>query len=299
MTESSTTYKQLNPLNKQNGLTLLELTIVLLIMMVLAGLVLPTFNEVPAYAQCTATKSTMKAIRDALLGDIAGGGYVDDMGSFPVSLNALLQSNYCSDRNYTNKKTCVAASETWQAEDIFSPVTGRGWRGSYLQESTIITVDNLAATTSYLTSTAYTNSIIVGVDPSTSPPITADLAESSILDSFSQGTAVPPLEPARRPIILQNPKNTPAIPPDVNTDCAPPTSGAVSSITYVLPAVPDASNIPDCIRLVSAGQNGILDTKLSDAAGAYRGDDLVLYLKISDPTAIAPKDDQTGCSLTD
>jgi ABC-type lipoprotein release transport system permease subunit len=73
----------------QLGLTLLELTIVLLIIMAMAGLILPSFNEVPAYAQCTATKSTMKAIRDALLGNVAGAGYVEDMGFFPVQFEPV------------------------------------------------------------------------------------------------------------------------------------------------------------------------------------------------------------------
>jgi hypothetical protein len=199
---------------------------------------------------------------------------VEDMGLYPVSLNALLQGNYCSDRDYTNKVACVAASETWQAEDVFNPVTKHGWRGSYLQESTIITIHNLADATRKFTSSSFVSPAIVGADPDVTPPIKGDLG---VLDSFSHGSAVLPLKPARRPIIIQIPPVPTATPP------IPP---------Y------------EYIRLVSAGQDGILQTAISvhpvPATGTTgRGDDLILYLKISDPTSILPKDDQTGCSLTD
>lgn len=226
----------------------------------MAGLILPSFNEVPAYAQCTATKSTMKAVRDALLGNVSGPGYVEDMGFYPVSLNALVQDSYCSDRAYTNSATCIAASETWQAEDPFSPVTNRGWRGSYLQESVALVATDLADGN-------FENPTIPALSHISPYLAVGDLA---ILDSFSHGGA-------RRPIIIQKP------PVPVTT---PPTD-------------PDKF-----VRLVSAGQDGVLQTALAvhpvPATGITgRGDDLILYLKISDPTSILPKDDQTGCSLTD
>ncbi len=272
MTESSITHQQLNPLNKQNGLTLLELTIVLLIMMALAGLVLPTFNEVPAYAQCTATKSTMKAIRDALLGNVAGVGYVDDIGDFPDSLTKLLLQNYCdADPSITGEPVttsmetaCTTASGTMQKQDKFNPVTDAGWRKPYMQEvATINTALDLDA--SFL-STTYVAPVIVD-------------KTVVVYDSFSHNQGV------RTPVIIQNPGID--SPTDGN-DCV---STDIAGI----------SDPNDCIRLVSAGANGVIDTPLADAKATVlnRGDDVILYLKISDPTAIAPEDDQTGCSLTD
>lgn len=266
----------------QHGLTLLELTIVLLILMALAGLTLPSFTEVPRYAQCTATKSTMKAIRDALLGNIDGPGYVADIGYFPTSLTALFTlPSYCSDRSITTAAACATASETWQPEDEFNPVTGKGWRGPYMQDVITIKATDLADGNFEDPTTVALSHI--------SPPIAP--GDAVILDSFAHGSV-------RRPIILQNPGDDAT--PDGN-DCSIDVTGGTDP--------------NECYRLVSAGANGVIDTKLADATGSdntvtppnsrTRGDDLILYLKIPDPTAITtdPDDttffnrDQTGCVL--
>lgn len=249
MTECSAKYPQLLSLNIQKGLSLIELTIVLLIMMALAGLILPSFNEVPAYAQCTATKSTMKAIRDALLGDISGGGYVDDMGEFPDSLTELFTPPppfSCSDPSKTDQASCETAGETWQSEKLFNPVTGMGWRGPYMQEVTTINASSVTGGNFDLTATPLTH-----IDP----PVVA--GDTGVLGSFVKNGV-------RRPIVIQN-----------------------STTNFV--------------RLVSAGRDGELSSPITDLTlvATVRKDDLVLYLKISDPTPIAAEDDQTGCSLTD
>lgn len=248
----------------QHGLSLLELTIVLLILMALASLTLPSFTEVPRYAQCTATKSTMKAIRDALLGGIDGPGYVADVGDFPATLDALfnMPANYCtSNPSIITLVACTADGGTWQTVTVYNPVTGRGWRGPYLQESIAVSI---ALTGNFALNTHVNPSI--------------NVADSIIPDSFSNGAGI------RNPIIIQNPGDDAV--PDGN-DCSVDVTGGTDP--------------NECYRLVSAGADGILDTPLADAnvSAATRADDLVLYLGISEPTAILPANDQTGCILTD
>ncbi len=247
----------------QQGLSLLELVIVLLILVALSGLVLPMFQETPKYAQCVATRSSMKAIRDAIMGNIDGPGYLADLGEFPVSIAALsTKTDYCvGDLTKTTPATCTAAGNTWKTLPVFNPVIGMGWRGPYLQDfstgsAAALTGGNFNATTHVL--------------PVINP------TDAVILDSFPHGAS------ARRPIVLQNPGDD--SPTDGN-DCSIDVAGAIS---------PD-----DCIRLVSAGSDGVLNTSLADAKASARGDDVVLYLKIADPSPVSPANDQTGCVLTD
>ena len=107
------------------GVTLIELTVVLLVLIALAGVTLPMFTGTPNYAQCVATDATMANIRDAIMGSGGMAGYRNDNRSFyegmpldsstltaPSSLNGLFI-------NTTNLP-------------LFNPTTQRGWRGPYI-----------------------------------------------------------------------------------------------------------------------------------------------------------------------
>lgn len=98
---------------RQLGLTLIELTVVLLILVAMAGLVVPNISGTSNMAECTATDATMAAIKNAIVGDFENPGYADDMKRNPVNMSELFNQG---------------------SQETFNPVTELGWRGPYLYQ---------------------------------------------------------------------------------------------------------------------------------------------------------------------
>ncbi len=109
--------------HSQYGLTLLELTVVLLVLIGLGGLMLPFVGGTGQYAQCTATEAGMRAIRDAIVGSFEQPGYFENMRRLPSPEDD--QTNF-SLQWLINQGT--GASK----QPEFNPVTERGWLGPYL-----------------------------------------------------------------------------------------------------------------------------------------------------------------------
>jgi type II secretory pathway pseudopilin PulG len=106
----------------QTGMTLLEITVVLLILIALAGMVVPYVNITSGTATCQATDATLQAVRQAIMGGAAGPGYyADTLGSYPKA------SQTSTDTAYNLKYLFEKGS--W---DEYNPKTGVGWRGPYL-----------------------------------------------------------------------------------------------------------------------------------------------------------------------
>ena len=113
-----------------HGVTLIELTVVLLVLIALAGVTIPMFSGTPSYAQCVATDATMANIRDAIMGSGGMAGYRNDNRSpyegmpldngttTPSSLNALFNN--------------TVASGVTTPIPSFNLTTQRGWRGPYI-----------------------------------------------------------------------------------------------------------------------------------------------------------------------
>jgi type II secretory pathway pseudopilin PulG len=104
----------------QSGMTLLEITVVLLVLIALAGLVVPYVGGTGGAAMCKATDATLQAVKQAIMGGAAGPGYyADTLGSYPAIDKASTGYNlkYLSERG------------SW---DDYNPKTGVGWRGPYL-----------------------------------------------------------------------------------------------------------------------------------------------------------------------
>ena len=105
---------------KARGMTLLELTVVLLILVALAGVVLPYTSGISQQAQCDATDASMVAIRNAIMGGgVVSGFYIDTLGNYPNKENG----------NNEYKLHYLFDKGNWRK---YNPKTKFGWNGPYL-----------------------------------------------------------------------------------------------------------------------------------------------------------------------
>lgn len=242
----------------QHGMTLIEISVVLLVLIALAGIAMPYFGNIGASAMCQATDATLQSVRQAIMGSTAGAGFYGDLlGELPrdkgvtdsYSLNYLLsRDNGLDDDGDSNLpssdgKTNVDPDDEWLA---FNSNSGVGWHGAYLMSG-----GKLSAVTAGELDDSFDK-----YDAITNPNGKAhinhrDTSINQVFDAWG------------RPIILQVP--------------------ATCSLS---------TNRLDCARLVSAGAgNGsaaaeaTIDTPKDDDTATARNDDRVLFLKISDPKA--------------
>lgn len=103
---------------KQAGMTLLEITVVLLILLALAGLAIPYIGGTSRKALCDATDVSMANIKRAIMDRY----YLDTLGFFPKDTRS-------STADYHLKYLYIQPSG-WNS---FDPDTQTGWRGPYLQ----------------------------------------------------------------------------------------------------------------------------------------------------------------------
>jgi type II secretory pathway pseudopilin PulG len=130
---------------RMRGLTLIELAVVLLILIALAGLLMPSVQNASGSAQCVATDASMVVIRDAILGTGGQPGYFSDMGSFPKHPDATTTTSSPFNLHYLFSdwnanadpvpNSCLKNGP--DAVDCvhlphYNPVTQRGWHGPYL-----------------------------------------------------------------------------------------------------------------------------------------------------------------------
>jgi type II secretory pathway pseudopilin PulG len=126
--------------NKETGVTLIELTVVLLILVALAGIAIPYISGTGSAAMCKATDVTMQNLKKVIMDRY----YLDTLGHFPsdkyaadYNLRYLFIRDDGLDNNgdtkidrVTNGGADIDTEDAWQP---FDPTTQTGWRGSYLQ----------------------------------------------------------------------------------------------------------------------------------------------------------------------
>jgi len=122
---------------KQTGMTLLEITVVLLILVALAGLAIPYVGGTSRQALCNATDVSMVNIKKAIM----EGYYQDMVGRFPQDLDGLaINTPPKYNLHYLFSKSSLDA--TPRVHQAFSPVTLTGWReGGYLQGGITLSAD--------------------------------------------------------------------------------------------------------------------------------------------------------------
>ncbi|MEZ6187111.1 MAG: prepilin-type N-terminal cleavage/methylation domain-containing protein [Planctomycetota bacterium] len=107
-------------LRAARGFTLTELVVVLLVLVAVAGIVVPTVGGLGEDSKRAATEASLVRVREALLGDASGAGYLADMdgltpGTPPVR-TLLLRDLFLQG-----------------AAPAYAPATRRGWNGPYLR----------------------------------------------------------------------------------------------------------------------------------------------------------------------
>jgi len=108
----------------EKGMTLIELTVVLLILIALAGLAIPYVGGTSRMALCQATDASMQAVKTAIMGGGANSGfYMDLLGFYPQDTrNAQDHADY-------NLRYLFEQPAGWNP---YNPKTAVGWRGPYL-----------------------------------------------------------------------------------------------------------------------------------------------------------------------
>ncbi|NOR69396.1 MAG: prepilin-type N-terminal cleavage/methylation domain-containing protein [Methylomarinum sp.] len=111
---------------KQRGMTLIELTVVLLILVALAGLAIPYVSGTSSKALCDATDISMANIKKVIMDRY----YLDTLGKFPATEGGIDYS-----LNY------LMTSGGWPN---FDPDSQIGWRGPYLQGAITLGTTNIS-----------------------------------------------------------------------------------------------------------------------------------------------------------
>jgi prepilin-type N-terminal cleavage/methylation domain-containing protein len=248
----------------QRGVTLLELSVVLLILVALAGLVAPYVGGIGSTASCQTTDATMHAVKEAIMGGTMGAGfYGDTLGQLPrdryfatgYNLNYLFTRDDGLDNDgdgnwpSSDGKTNVDPDDEWRA---YNAKTSMGWRGPYLQSGGAAVPASLG---NGFSDTVTTRKVHIAIDAN---------AGSQVLDAWG------------RPLVLQVPN--------------PASCDKLTNKT--------GTKAGECARLVSAGSGSGLDSNEADidtlidddtsTTGVIEDkrsmDDRILYLRIPTPT---------------
>lgn len=238
---------------KQQGFTLLELTVVLLLLIALTGVVLPYFASTAEETACQATDATLAALREAIVGGASGPGYSNDLQNRLPYYRDAGGNESCADDTATggtpryhlhflvSTSTFGSSAKSLCPKSLqsFHPSLTLGWRGPYAKGAAKL---------------FHPESLDDRFDDFDYVHIkhTTDHREDLyFLDQFRW----------RAPVVLQVPPAT--------ADC---------------PTHLGAGDGDKCARLVSAGPDGRLDTQINDVGAASRNDDRVVFLFVPDPS---------------
>lgn len=231
-------------------MTLLELSVVLLILVALAGLAAPYVGGTGRTAMCQATDATLQAVKEAIMGGAAGNGfYADTLGKYPAD-----QGNTDYNLRY------LFSQGSWQT---YNPGTGVGWRGPYLMSGGHIDsgyVDGDANNGELDDSFARVAADVF--DPITNPggkvhAIIKNVADTQVFDAW------------QRPIVLQ-------VPYYDDDDGGPNVADYHPEYARLVSAGPGNGIEPGAAAI---------DTPITEQDSTNRGDDRVLYLGNPDPKA--------------
>jgi type II secretory pathway pseudopilin PulG len=133
-------------IRNQCGMTLIEMAVVLLVLIGLAGIAMPYLSGQSQAVACQTTDASLAAIRDAVVGSGAAPGYLGDVGDLPRHPTAPAASGYSlhyllADWDISDAD-CLPPNAPGNANcdrhRAFNPTTRRGWHGPYLLNGSIL-----------------------------------------------------------------------------------------------------------------------------------------------------------------
>jgi type II secretory pathway pseudopilin PulG len=266
------------------GMTLIELAVVMLILIAVAGLVVPMIGNTAKNAVCSTTDVTLVNIRDAILGGAAMSGYKNDLGMMPsysrqfasIGVGAPNYQDGILSELYSNPVIPIAQGGV--SFPAYNPTTRRGWNGPYL--------------TGGFTCTNAPNASVCGTCGTA-------IQQNFAMDSYYPGIVgggeyyhtAPPGGPAVQYCYNGQLSNISLgqTPPDGAKPVADPIK-LIPGPVGINGGQPSATNPPAYYYLVSGGQNGQIETS-SISATFPSGDDRVLT--VSYPQQGAPGANQS------
>ncbi len=132
-------------MGRHAGFTLIEIVITILVVGILSTVAIPYFIDMRDDARSAITRDEMAALKRAIIGDsrvVSGGrfafpGYEVDLASLPTTLGNLV----------LNPSTGTTVQD-------YNPLTRRGWRGPYVDDSATSDYSRDAWGVSYVYSSA-------------------------------------------------------------------------------------------------------------------------------------------------
>jgi prepilin-type N-terminal cleavage/methylation domain-containing protein len=246
----------------RGGFTLLELTLVIAILALMAGLVIPMVGDTSHESKQTIGLASVASCRDGLLGNGAAPGLYSD-----VRYTSVLQAN----------PLILRAAHLLEAREfagvLYDPSTRKGWRGPYVRggnvQNTVSNGSQLFPLASHIRFNGDASFAARGFFPSFPTDLPNGYGipgEAAIGDAWGN------------PIVLQ-------IPDESDFSSLPADERTAARWRFA--------------RMVSAGPNGVLDTtqnisvlgpvylkalagRQSDGSVLGRGDDIILFLNRAD-----------------
>lgn len=231
----------------QRGMTLVELTVVLLILTALAGLAVPYISGTGHTAQCQTTDATMQAVKEAIMGGKAGPGfYGDTLGAYPAP------SRTSTAYNLHFLFSQYPPGNSTKAWPDFNAKTAVGWRGPYLQNGAQVP-------------SGLGNSFLVFSGTTPPPAVHVDMgnAGNQVLDSW------------RRPLVLQ-------VPSPASCDRLTGLSGTKPGYCARLVSAGPGNGLNSGDAEIDTPIDDNPST-IGTTENARQNDDRILYLKIAPP----------------
>lgn len=123
-------------MKRRHGLSLAELMVVLLILVLLAGMIVPMISRTSEDAQRQTTEANLVQLRDVIM-----NGYRPDLGSWPRPGSIGLGNGR---QNHPQLRYLFVNPANETAAQTYDPVHRLGWKGPYLLSTTGSYALNLA-----------------------------------------------------------------------------------------------------------------------------------------------------------
>jgi type II secretory pathway pseudopilin PulG len=117
-----------HPPQNMHGISLIEVSVVLVILVALAGLGLPYVRSTIDDSECSLTDVTLQNVKSAIMGSPTAPGFVGDMNRMPYNLEELTTCTIST----VIPHSCATTTQLTS----YNPSSQSGWRGPYVSKVT-------------------------------------------------------------------------------------------------------------------------------------------------------------------